>query len=160
MATRDAAALLDRKTLLSLGKMTKFDPTKGPVTLRTFEKGTSFEVFQAMQGETPAGAYRLDWTREGIAMQTIVGWPYMAGAARQLRHGAANMDTLIAVGTLAALGAGLADVAMGMHSMSLLDGGLILTFVISVVGVIIAIVAIVRWIGLTRSEMADLPLEH
>jgi hypothetical protein len=38
--------------------------------------------------------------------------------------------------------------------------GLILTFVVSAIGAIIAIVAIVRWIGLTRSEMADLPLEH
>jgi Cu+-exporting ATPase len=73
----------------------------------------------------------LAWAQLGLAaaMQAIVGWPYLAGAARQLRHGAANMDTLIAVGTLAALGAGLADVALGMHSMSLMDGGLILTFV-------------------------------
>jgi P-type Cu+ transporter len=31
------------------------------------------------------------------------GWPFLRNAARLLRHGAASMDTLIAVGTLAAV---------------------------------------------------------
>lgn len=38
--------------------------------------------------------------------------------------------------------------------------GVILTFVVSIVGVIIAVAAVVRWIRLTREEMAELPLEH
>ena len=32
------------------------------------------------------------------------GWPFLVGAARRARHRSANMDTLIAVGTLAAFG--------------------------------------------------------
>jgi cation-transporting ATPase V len=32
------------------------------------------------------------------------GWPFLAGAARRLRHRSTNMDTLIAVGTVAAYG--------------------------------------------------------
>lgn len=64
-----------------------------------------------------------------FAMQLYVGWPFMQGAARHLRHGAANMDTLIAIGTLAAFGAGLADFFAGTHSMNFMDGGMILTFI-------------------------------
>jgi Cu+-exporting ATPase len=71
------------------------------------------------------------WGQAGlaIAMQAIVGWPFMVGATRQLRHGAANMDTLIALGTTAALGAGIADASLGIHTMNLMDGALILTFI-------------------------------
>jgi Cu+-exporting ATPase len=63
------------------------------------------------------------------AMQAIVGWPFMLGAVRQARHLAANMDTLIALGTLAALGAGIGDALSGAHTMNLMDGALILTFI-------------------------------
>jgi Cu+-exporting ATPase len=63
------------------------------------------------------------------AMQLIVGWPYMAGALKQARHGGANMDTLIALGTSAALAAGIADLLRGAHSMNFMDGGMILTFI-------------------------------
>jgi P-type Cu+ transporter len=64
-----------------------------------------------------------------VAMQALVGWPFMVGAVKQLRHGAANMDTLIALGTTAALAAGIADVWAGSHSMSFMDGGMILAFI-------------------------------
>jgi Cu+-exporting ATPase len=64
-----------------------------------------------------------------ISMQLIVAWPFMAGALQQLRHFAANMDTLIALGTTAALGAGIADFLRGTHSMNFMDGGMILAFV-------------------------------
>jgi Cu+-exporting ATPase len=64
-----------------------------------------------------------------IVMQALVGWPFMQGAVRQLRHLAANMDTLIALGTLAALGAGIGDALSGAHTMNLMDGALILTFI-------------------------------
>src|SRR6185295_16436825 len=33
----------------------------------------------------------------GSVMQAYVGWPYFVGAAKRLRHGGANMDTLIAL---------------------------------------------------------------
>jgi Cu+-exporting ATPase len=62
-------------------------------------------------------------------MQAIVGWPFLLGAIKQLRHGAANMDTLIALGTTAAFGAGVADLALGHHSMNFMDGGMILAFI-------------------------------
>jgi P-type Cu+ transporter len=62
-------------------------------------------------------------------MQLTIGRPFMQGAARQLRHFAANMDTLIAVGTLAAYGAGVADFFTGIHSMNFMDGAMILTFI-------------------------------
>jgi Cu+-exporting ATPase len=64
-----------------------------------------------------------------MLMQLYVGWPFMQGAAKQLRHGAANMDTLIAIGTLAAYGAGVADYFRGVHGMNFMDGGMILTFI-------------------------------
>ena len=38
--------------------------------------------------------------------------------------------------------------------------GVVLTWVMVVIGAIIALVALVRWIRQTREEMAELPLEH
>ncbi len=38
-----------------------------------------------------------------VAVELVGGWPFLRNAARLLRHGATNMDTLIALGTLAAL---------------------------------------------------------
>lgn len=75
-----------------------------------------------------------DWTPRallaiGTVMQVYVGGPYFAGAVRRLRYGGANMDTLIALGTGAAYGAGVAEILTGSHGMSLMDGGMILTFV-------------------------------
>ncbi|MDX1944805.1 MAG: heavy metal translocating P-type ATPase [Pirellulaceae bacterium] len=63
------------------------------------------------------------------ALQIVVGWPFLLGAASRLRHGGANMDTLIALGTLAAYGAGVADLAGGRHGMNFMDGGMILAFI-------------------------------
>jgi Cu+-exporting ATPase len=37
-------------------------------------------------------------------LQVVLGWPYYAGAWRRLRHGSANMDTLVALGTTVAYG--------------------------------------------------------
>ena len=65
----------------------------------------------------------------GTVMQVYVGGPYFVGGARRLLHGGANMDTLIALGTGAAYGAGAAEMLAGSHGMSLMDGGMILTFV-------------------------------
>jgi len=80
-----------------------------------------------------AGAYHLlaSYVQLALAtaMQLVVGWPYLAGAVKRLRHGGANMDTLIALGTTAAYGAGLADLVLGSHSMNFMDGGMILTFI-------------------------------
>jgi Cu+-exporting ATPase len=66
-------------------------------------------------------------------LQFAVGWPYLAGAWQRLRRGTANMDTLVAVGTLAAYGDGVFRLLFASHhehaAMSLMDGGMILTFI-------------------------------
>jgi hypothetical protein len=38
--------------------------------------------------------------------------------------------------------------------------GLVLSYVISGIGLVIAVVAVIRWIRLSREEMSRLPLEH
>ena len=38
--------------------------------------------------------------------------------------------------------------------------GVVLNWIIVAIGVLITLVALVRWIRATRAEMADLPLEH
>ena len=62
-------------------------------------------------------------------MQFYVGWPYLRGAVTRLVHGDVNMDTLIAVGTLTAFLAGVADYLAHRSGMRWLDATMILTFV-------------------------------
>lgn len=38
--------------------------------------------------------------------------------------------------------------------------GVVLNWVVFGLGVAITVIAILRWVGQTRSEMADLPLDH
>jgi Flp pilus assembly protein TadB len=38
--------------------------------------------------------------------------------------------------------------------------GVVLTWVMVAIGLIIALIALIRWIRQTREEMAELPLEH
>ena len=63
------------------------------------------------------------WRLALFAVATLVqfgiGWPFLREAARRSRRGAANMDTLIAVGTLA---------AYGFSVVQLLTGGMELYF--------------------------------
>jgi Cu+-exporting ATPase len=69
------------------------------------------------------------------ALQLYVGWPFLLGALRRLRHASTNMDTLVTIGTWAAYGAGVYGlVASPQHSdhaqpMYLMDAGIILTFI-------------------------------
>ena len=53
--------------------MGKFDASQGPVTLRTIESRPLCEVVHAMQGENHVGTLRLDWTRTGVAVATVMG---------------------------------------------------------------------------------------
>ena len=72
-------------------------------------------------------------------LAVFVGGPYFAGAWRSLRHGGANMDTLIALGTGtawlagtmqgAALVLGISENHGGMGSMYFADAAMILTFI-------------------------------
>ncbi len=85
----------------------------------------------------------LVWVQLACAtvLQFYVGWPFYVGALRRAVHFSTNMDTLVAIGTIAAYGAGvyglLASVfstgpganSMVDHAMSLMDAGMILTFI-------------------------------
>jgi P-type Cu+ transporter len=67
-------------------------------------------------------------------LQVYVGWPFYTGALRRARRFSANMDTLVAIGTLAAYGSGVEGAlrgghAGGAHAMHLMDAGIILTFI-------------------------------
>lgn len=70
-----------------------------------------------------------------LALATIgqfyVGWPFLVGALQRLRHGGANMDTLVALGTGAAYLAGVAGFVWQLHdtSMYFMDGVMILAFI-------------------------------
>jgi copper-transporting P-type ATPase V len=49
-----------------------------------------------------------------LAVEVVGGWPFLRNAAVQLRHGATSMDTLISLGTLAALAVSAVEaVALG-----------------------------------------------
>jgi Cu+-exporting ATPase len=61
--------------------------------------------------------------------QFYVGWPFLYGAWRRLHSLSANMDTLVALGTLAAYGSGIAAYLQGLHGMYFMDAGMILVFI-------------------------------
>lgn len=59
-----------------------------------------------------------------IAVEIAGGWPFLRNAARLAWHGATNMDTLIALGTLAALAVSLVEaVALGGRHVHLGGSG-------------------------------------
>ena len=60
----------------------------------------------------------------GVAVQIVGGWPFMRTAARLLRHGATSMDTLISLGTLAALAVSAVEaIALGGRHVHLGGSG-------------------------------------
>jgi Cu+-exporting ATPase len=78
-----------------------------------------------------AGHYRTGWGQLVLAtlMQGYVGGPYLAAAWRLARRGSSSMDTLVALGTTAAYGAGVAALLSHRALMTFLDAGMILTFI-------------------------------
>jgi len=59
-----------------------------------------------------------------IAVEFAGGWPFLRDAARLLRHGATSMDTLIALGTLAALAVSAVEaIALGGRHVHLGGSG-------------------------------------
>jgi Cu+-exporting ATPase len=72
-------------------------------------------------------------------IQLYAGWPYFAGALKRLRYLSANMDTLVALGTGTAYGAGLVALIRGLTTgdtrgphggaMYFTDAAMILTFI-------------------------------
>ena len=58
-----------------------------------------------------------------VVVEGAGGWPFLRNAARQIRHGATSMDTLIAVGTLAAVAVnGVEVIALGGRHIHLGSG--------------------------------------
>lgn len=89
---------------------------------------THFHTFTAASGWWPLLL--------ATVLQFYVGWPYLTGAVRGLRYAAANMDTLIALGTSTAYLAGLVwffrSLAMPSSHAGMMyfgDAGMILTFI-------------------------------
>ncbi len=59
-----------------------------------------------------------------VVVEFAGGWPFLRTAARLLRHGTSSMDTLIAVGTLAALAVSAVEaIALGGRHVHLGGGG-------------------------------------
>ncbi len=57
-------------------------------------------------------------------VEIVGGWPFLKAAFKQLRHGATSMDTLIVVGTLAALAVSAVEaIALGGRHVHLGGGG-------------------------------------
>ena len=62
-------------------------------------------------------------------LQLLLGTPFLRGAMRRARHGTADMDTLVALGSGTAFTAGVVDWFAHRESMYLMDGAMILVFV-------------------------------
>jgi cation-transporting ATPase V len=74
-----------------------------------------FAVATMLAGPTlmEDGRWRLALFAVATLVQFGIGWPFLREAARRARRGSANMDTLIAVGTLAAYGYSVAQLVIG-----------------------------------------------
>jgi cation-transporting ATPase V/Cu+-exporting ATPase len=83
----------------------------------------------------PGGAMEEPWGRLAALMlatpvQFWVGWPFLREAARRARRRTANMDTLIAMGTLAAYGFSVAQLVTGGMDLYFEAAAVIITFVV------------------------------
>ncbi len=59
-----------------------------------------------------------------VVVEIVGGWPFLRSSARLLRHGATSMDTLISLGTLAALGVSAVEaIALGGRHVHLGGNG-------------------------------------
>jgi copper-transporting P-type ATPase V len=83
----------------------------------------------------PGGAMQQPWGRLAALVlatpvQFWVGWPFLREAARRARHRAANMDTLIAIGTLAAYGYSVWQLVAGGMDLYFEAAAVIITFLV------------------------------
>jgi copper-transporting P-type ATPase V len=83
----------------------------------------------------PGGAMEEPWGRLtalvlATPVQFWVGWPFLREAARRARRGTANMDTLIAMGTLAAYGFSVAQLLTGGMDLYFEAAAVIITFLV------------------------------
>ena len=63
-------------------------------------------------------------------VQFYAGWPFIAGAVKRARHRAANMDTLIALGTLAAYFFSVIELARGGDNLYFDTAAVIVTLIL------------------------------
>lgn len=73
------------------------------------------------------------WTAFALAapVQVVAGWPFLVGAARRARSFTANMDTLIAIGTLAAFAYSTWEILTGTHGDLYFDtSALVIAFIV------------------------------
>jgi copper-transporting P-type ATPase V len=83
----------------------------------------------------PGGGMRQGWARLAALVlatpvQFWVGWPFLREAARRARRGTANMDTLIAMGTLAAYGFSVWQLATGGMELYFEAAAVIIAFLV------------------------------
>jgi copper-transporting P-type ATPase V len=83
----------------------------------------------------PGGAMEQPWARLtalvlATPVQFWVGWPFLREAARRARRRTANMDTLIAIGTLAAYGFSVAQLITGGMDLYFEAAAVIITFLV------------------------------
>jgi Cu+-exporting ATPase len=85
-----------------------------------------------------------------LALAVVVGagWPILASAARQTRHASANMDSLIAMGSLAAIGVSIASVSANWAQLgepAMAGHGHAVHRYFEAAAVIVALVLVGRW---------------
>ena len=83
----------------------------------------------------PGGVMEQSWGRLAVLVlatpvQFWVGWPFLREAARRARWGTANMDTLIAMGTLAAYGFSVAQLVTGGMDLYFEASAVIISFLV------------------------------
>ena len=85
-----------------------------------------------LAGEAAMMDSRVRWTVFALTtpVQFYVGWPFLAEAARRARKLTANMDTLIATGTLAAYGYSVWALLTGAHELYFETAALVIAFLV------------------------------
>jgi len=83
----------------------------------------------------PGGLKHEPWARRAAfalttPVQFWVGWPFLHEAARRARRRTANMDTLIALGTLAAYGYSVAQLVTGGQDLYFESAAVIIAFLV------------------------------
>jgi cation-transporting ATPase V/Cu+-exporting ATPase len=72
------------------------------------------------------------WAQLALAtpVQFVAGWPFLREAARRARRLTASMDTLIAMGTLAAYTFSVVELALGGHALYFETSALLIAFLV------------------------------
>ncbi len=99
--------------------------------LRLFLLGLALSIpIMALSMMHPSGFLR--WLLPALALpvQVILGWPFYRGSLNQARHGTANMDTLIAIGSSAAFFFSLWGSVSGDAKLYYDSAAFILTFIV------------------------------